>query len=60
MREFIQDWCVKVGACSPQQLEEELALLLEGAIVTSQVSQNPKMATIAKRVATVLIDKAAT
>ena len=57
MPEFILDLCVKAGAQHPQQLAEELALLLEGAIVTAQVSQKPEAAKIAKRAAEVLIDR---
>jgi len=56
--EFIQDLCTKIGARNPQQLAEELALLFEGAIVTSQVSGNPKAAQIARRSAKTLIEKA--
>ena len=40
------------------RLAEELALLLEGAIVTAQVSRNPKAAQIAKRATKALIEKA--
>ena len=57
MTEFILDLCVKAGARNPPQLAEELALLLEGAIVTAQVSQKPEAAKIAKRAAEVLIDQ---
>jgi hypothetical protein len=57
MANFILDLCVKVGAHNPQQLTEELALLLEGAIVTAQVSQKPEAAKTAKRAAAVLIEK---
>ncbi len=57
MTEFILDLSVKAGARNPQQLAEELALLLEGAIVTAQVSQKPDAAKIAKRAAEVLIDR---
>ena len=55
MGEYIQELCVNVGARDPQRLAEELALLLEGAIVTAQVSQKPQAAKIAKRAAEVLI-----
>lgn len=57
MSEFILGLCIKMGAQNPQQLAEELALLLEGAIVTAQVSQKPDAAKIAKRAAAVLIEK---
>jgi len=43
---------------NPQQLAEELSLLLEGAIVTAQVSPQLEAANIAKRAATILVDQA--
>ena len=55
---YIRELCEQAGASDPQGLAEELAMLLEGATVTAQVSQNPKTAKIAKRAAKVLIDKA--
>jgi hypothetical protein len=55
---YILSLCEQAGAINPQELAEELALLLEGATVTAQVSQNPKTAKIAKRAAKALIDKA--
>ena len=55
---YIQDLCEKLPVLHATHLAEELALLLEGATVTVQVSQNPKAAQIAKRIAKVLIDKA--
>ncbi|MGB0910976.1 MAG: TetR/AcrR family transcriptional regulator, partial [Nitrospirales bacterium] len=58
VKDYIQNLCQQAGASNPQQLAEELALLLEGATVTAQVSQNPKTAKIAKRAAMALIDKA--
>ena len=39
-------------------LAEEIALLLEGATVTAQVSQQPKAAKVAKGVAKALVEKA--
>ncbi len=54
----MQDLCEQAGISDPQALAEELALLLEGATVKAQVSQNPKTAKIAKRAAKALIDKA--
>jgi len=59
VKSYIHSLCKQMGAKDPQALAEELALLLEGATVTAQVSQNSKTAKIAKRVAKVLIDKAA-
>jgi AcrR family transcriptional regulator len=55
---YIRELCEQAGASDPQGLAEELALLLEGATVTAQVSQNSKTAKIAKRAAKALIDKA--
>jgi len=55
---YIYLLCKQAGAKDPQALAEELALLLEGATVTAQVSQSPKTAQIAKRAAKTLIDKA--
>jgi hypothetical protein len=55
---YIRELCEKAGASDPQGLAEELAMLLEGATVTAQVSQNSKTAKIAKRAAKALIDKA--
>ncbi len=55
---YIQELCVEAGASDPQSLAEELALLLEGATVTAQISQSPKIAKTAKRAAKALIDKA--
>jgi len=55
---YIRELCKQAGASDPQGLAEELAMLLEGATVTAQVSQNAKTAKIAKRAAKALIDKA--
>jgi AcrR family transcriptional regulator len=55
---YIRELCEQAGASDSQGLAEELAMLLEGATVTAQVSQNPKTAKIAKRAAKALIDKA--
>jgi AcrR family transcriptional regulator len=55
---YIQELCRKAGAKNPNQLAEEMALLFEGAIVTAQVSQNPKAAQIAKRATKALVEKA--
>ncbi len=57
LKGYIRELCEEAGAANPQGLAEELGMLLEGATVTAQVSQNPKTARIAKRVAKVLIDK---
>ena len=58
VKSYIHQLCQEAKASDPQQLADELALLMEGATVTAQVSQNPKTAQIAKRAAKALIDKA--
>jgi len=58
VKEDIRGLCKQARASDPKGLSEELAMLLEGATVTAQVSQNPKTAQIAKRVAKALIDQA--
>ncbi len=58
VKAYIYSLCKQAGASDPLGLAEELALLLEGATVTAQVSQNFKTAHIAKRAAKALIDKA--
>ncbi len=58
VKDYIFSLCEQTGSSNPQELAEELALLLEGATVTAQVSQNPRIANIAKRAAKVLIEKA--
>ena len=57
MKGYIRELCEQVGGTTPQKLTEEIALLFEGATVTAQVSQNPKIAQIAKRAAKTLIDR---
>jgi len=57
-REFIKGLCDQAAVRNPQQLAEELSLLLEGAIVTAQVSPQLEAANIAKRAATILVDQA--
>ena len=51
VKSYIRELCEQTGASDPLELAEELAMLLEGATVTAQVSQNPKTAKIAKRAA---------
>lgn len=61
VRRYIEDLCREMGAADPTALAEELALLLEGAIVTAQVSQQKsKAAQIAKTAASALIAQAMT
>lgn len=55
MREYIKELCIDAGAKDVDGLADELALLLEGAIVTAQVSNRPQAAGIAKNAASVII-----
>lgn len=57
IRDYIRNLCVEAAAKQPELLADQLALILEGAIVTAQVSQNPKAARTAKDAARVLIQK---
>lgn len=51
MHDYVRSLCVAAGAGNPDGLADELALLLEGAIVTAQVSGRPGAAETAKRIA---------
>lgn len=55
MRSYLLSLCSQLNVARPVELADELALLLEGAIVTAQVSRNAQAAQTAKRVAKVLI-----
>lgn len=59
MRRYLEDLCAEMQAPDPAGLAEELALLLEGAIVTAQVSQaGGRAALVAKTAAGALIAQA--
>lgn len=59
VRGYIQSICEQAGATDAALLAEELALLFEGAIVTSQIAQESgRSARIAKTVAAALVDQA--
>jgi AcrR family transcriptional regulator len=58
MRNYFEKLSRDAGAADPEQLADRLALLLEGAIVTAQVSQAPEAAKVARDAAAVLIDRA--
>ena len=59
MRGYIRELCGQAKVSDPDALAEELALLLEGAIVTAQVSQERnRAARVAKTVAASLIAQA--
>ena len=56
MRAYFKELCVQAGVEEPDVLADKLALLFEGAVVTSQVSQKPQAAKTAKDIAKSLID----
>jgi len=58
MRAYLLSLCSQLDVASPEELADALALLLEGAIVTAQVSRNVQAAQTAKKVAKILIDDA--
>lgn len=58
MRTYLLGLCQQLGIAQPEELADGLALLLEGAIVTAQVSGNAAAAKTAKKVAKILIDDA--
>ncbi len=59
IRRYIEELCAELPAPDPAALADELALLLEGAIVTAQVSQQRgRAAEVAKTAAAALIAQA--
>ena len=58
IRDLIEEISRKAGVTKPTILSRELALLLEGSIVTAQVSGNPESAKDAKKIAEKLIEDA--
>ncbi|PZM77478.1 MAG: TetR/AcrR family transcriptional regulator [Candidatus Melainabacteria bacterium] len=57
MRQYMECFCIEAGSGQPKELSEQLALLLEGSIVTAQVSQKPNAAEIAKKTAKLLLNE---
>ena len=55
MRNYIRDLWTQTDAKEPVILADKLALIFEGAVVTSQVSQNPDAAKTAKDIARSLV-----
>jgi AcrR family transcriptional regulator len=55
IRDFIIELAQKAGAKKPSELGKGIALLLEGSIVTAQVSDTPEVAIYAKELARKLI-----
>ncbi|MEQ9558704.1 MAG: TetR/AcrR family transcriptional regulator [Rhodospirillales bacterium] len=59
IRDYLEQQCRGLVVADPAGLAEELAMVLEGATVTAQVSQNrTRAAEVAKTAAAALIDKA--
>ncbi len=58
MWNYVFDLAKEANANEPKKLANELCLLLEGAIVTAQVSQKPEAAATAKEIGKKLIDSA--
>lgn len=58
MLSYIEELAEKAGLDNPQEVAAALAILLEGSIVTAQVSENSACAQTARHAAEVLIDKA--
>ena len=57
MRDYIRDLCVQAELEDPEGLADQLALILEGAIVTAQVSGSPASAKTAKTIARTLLEQ---
>lgn len=55
MEMILRDLALRAGASDPVALSEQLAMLMEGAYVTFQVSRTPRTAEIARRTAELLI-----
>lgn len=55
MRAYILELCQEAGLAEPDELANELSLLLEGAIVTAQVTKNPEAAAVARNAANTII-----
>lgn len=57
VREYIRDLAVQAEMNNPEELSQQLNLLIEGAIVDAHVSGNKEAAEQAKQVASMLINK---
>ncbi len=58
MWRYVVDLGESAGAKNCEELADEICLLLEGAIVTAQVSDRPKAAGTAKKIAKALVEDA--
>lgn len=57
MEAIIRELAGFAGAADPKALAQELAIVLEGAYVTEQVTRNPGTAQIARRLVTLVVDR---
>lgn len=57
MELILRDLSLRARASDPIALSEELAILMEGAYVTQQITHNPRTAQIAKRAAECVLKK---
>ena len=57
-RVYLRDLALKAGAANPDELVAQLALLMEGAIVTSQFTNNTRAGAQAKSAAMTIMDQA--
>lgn len=57
MRKYIEELCNEAGLSDPNELANELSLLLEGAIVTAQITKNPESAAVARNAANTIIEQ---
>lgn len=60
VREALRRWLIEAGYRDPATLSRQLALLLEGAVVTANIHHTPEAARHAKAAARVLLDNART
>jgi hypothetical protein len=58
MREYIEELTVEAGIPDAPRVADAVAMLLEGSIVTAQVSGTPEAAKTARDAAKVIIDDA--
>jgi len=57
VREYIRDLAVQAEMNNPEELSQQLNILIEGAIVDAHVSGNKAAAIQAKKIASILINK---
>jgi AcrR family transcriptional regulator len=57
MAQILRELAGYAGARNPDTLAQELSLVMEGAYVTRQVTNNPDTATIARRIGELLVDQ---